>query len=396
MKRFVSIILTVIMLVGACACGGSDSPSKATEADGKPSKNTESEAPDKKDKEKSWEELIIKNDAVRICDEYYMVGATVAEFVKGVEASDDKYTYDYNPDKLISAGSDEKIKFSHTNSEYFTITATNDGDSTSPLSELTISKCELSYTMSAEDYSSLEELKYSDVKALAESNFSEYEMSESNMTFNKVDLLEVSFKASPYKGIGSDGCARGDFYYNFYVNAENSTLSRVEIKETRYDGSREGIRLGGDIWIVLKKEGSKALVLSSNALFIQAYNKDYIDVTWETCTLREYLNGEFYNTYFTDEERNRIIETTIENNSNPKYGTSGGKATSDKVFLLSIEECISFDFGSKPLGSWWLRSPGEDQHSAAPVLSDGSVGYGGWNVDNGLFIRPALWINLES
>lgn len=51
--------------------------------------------------------------------------------------------------------------------------------------------------------------------------------------------------------------------------------------------------------------------------------------------------------------------------------------------------------GTVLYGWWWLRSPGEDQHSAACVDTDGSLNYNNVNDDDGC-VRPALWVNLES
>lgn len=39
-------------------------------------------------------------------------------------------------------------------------------------------------------------------------------------------------------------------------------------------------------WLVLARDGDKALLISRYALDAQPYNKDYTSVTWETCTLR--------------------------------------------------------------------------------------------------------------
>jgi tRNA splicing endonuclease len=52
--------------------------------------------------------------------------------------------------------------------------------------------------------------------------------------------------------------------------------------------------------------------------------------------LRGWLNGEFYETAFSTEEKGRILSTTC-------TGNGRGKAdTRDKVFLLSVEEIVAF------------------------------------------------------
>ena len=177
-------------------------------------------------------------------------------------------------------------------------------------------------------------------------------------------------------------------------------------------------------WLVLAKEGSKILVISKYALDCQQYNTSYTIVTWETCTLRKWLNNDFINSAFTANEKAMIPTVTVSADKNPDYSTNPGNATQDRVFLLSITEAYKY-FGSnsarqcKPtkyvvaggayvnsdngLCFWWLRSPGFDQDYAAGVYAlyndgdDGEVGeYGDHVGRRDIAVRPALWIDLNS
>lgn len=172
-------------------------------------------------------------------------------------------------------------------------------------------------------------------------------------------------------------------------------------------------------WQVLAKENNKVLVISKYALDSQHYNTADKDVTWETCTLRTWLNGTFLNSAFSTNEQAAIAQTTVTADGNPEYDTDSGNATTDKVFLLSIDEANKY-FSSysarqcKPTaftlanGVWWeedggvvhywrLRSPGGAQDYTAVVRGDGSVACYGFRVDNGGdAIRPAMWINLAA
>ena len=192
------------------------------------------------------------------------------------------------------------------------------------------------------------------------------------------------------------------------------------------------IQLGGYNWRVLDVKDGKALIITENIIERRPYNVDAKEITWETCTLRKYLNGEFLQT-FTNEEQGRIAETRISNPDNLWYGTTGGNDTVDKVFLLSLEEVnkyfgdsgdyqnkrrkeysngkwVSADNGygfsnandsdraahySSQASWWWLRSPGCGSSDAASVGVSGGVIVNGLlvgNVHNG--VRPALWLNL--
>ena len=177
-------------------------------------------------------------------------------------------------------------------------------------------------------------------------------------------------------------------------------------------------------WTVLDKDGMSLLLISKQALDCQQYNTSYTDVTWESCSLRKWMNGTFLNKAFNAEEQAQIQNTTVSADKNPKYDTNAGNATTDKVFLLSINEVEKY-FNSdearkcaptayaKAQGAytsdsyktasgaatcwWWLRSPGNNQDYAANVYYDGSVYYNGSYVNNDNdAVRPALWINLDS
>ena len=170
-------------------------------------------------------------------------------------------------------------------------------------------------------------------------------------------------------------------------------------------------------WLVLAKEGTKILVISKEALDCKPYNTSYTDVTWETCTLRKWLNNDFINAAFSADERTMIPTVTVSADKNPDYSTNPGNATQDQVFLLSITEvnkyfssdsarqCKPTDYAvangawESDSGNcwWWLRSPGNDQVDAAYVSYDGDVNEYGLVVhrDNNA-VRPALWIDLNS
>lgn len=170
-------------------------------------------------------------------------------------------------------------------------------------------------------------------------------------------------------------------------------------------------------WLVLEVKDGKALVVSKYALDCKQYNTSNTDVTWETCTLRKWLNNDFINAAFSSYEKAMIPTVTV---SADKNSTNPGNATQDQVFLLSITEANKY-FGSdsarqcKPTDyafangayvnsvngncGWWLRSPGVTQysaHSAAYVHNSGGVYEPGSDVDIGTSaVRPAMWISIK-
>ena len=176
------------------------------------------------------------------------------------------------------------------------------------------------------------------------------------------------------------------------------------------DGTQRSIQ-----WVILKQDKKKSLLLSAYGLDAKPYNDEWKDITWEDCTLRKWLNEEFFNSAFNAEEQQRIITTKLKNTDNPKYNTPGGNDTEDKVFLLSIDEAEKYlptnlqrQVAPTPYAVkqgagcwnnncwWWLRSPGGDPYGAANVYDDGSIDDDGGSVDiDGDAVCPALWVELE-
>lgn len=166
------------------------------------------------------------------------------------------------------------------------------------------------------------------------------------------------------------------------------------------------IEFGGLNWYVLDKRGGKTLVLSEYVLEQRTYHDVLEPMTWETCDLRAYLNGEFLDR-FSPEDQAKIAEVTNTNPSNPTYGISGGNDTTDKVFLLSLQEAELYlqGFASMTAGktvegenTWWfLRSPGEAVNVAACVNTGGAIDAHGVSDTpeppvGG--VRPAMWLDL--
>lgn len=183
---------------------------------------------------------------------------------------------------------------------------------------------------------------------------------------------------------------------------------------------------GESEWLVLDKQGTRFLIISKNAIDNMPYTSDYGTVTWQNSFLRQWLNNYFIKTAFNKEERKMIVTTEVFNYGNPDYGTTGGKNTEDKVFLLSIEEAekyFSFDeerqcepsayaeeqevsLSSNGKCCWWLRSPGAQNKNVTYVTCNGEVdkhgidaspyGDGSRVHSKSYAVRPAMWIDLSA
>ena len=109
---------------------------------------------------------------------------------------------------------------------------------------------------------------------------------------------------------------------------------RILSSETRY------LPFGPYLWRVLKVEDDRALLITEDIIIKHPYNNRFEDMTWETCSLREYLNFDFPEV-FSAEELYMIKEYLIKNPDLPAYGENGVNTTKDKFFLLSFDEAKS-------------------------------------------------------
>ena len=158
-------------------------------------------------------------------------------------------------------------------------------------------------------------------------------------------------------------------------------------------------------WVVLDVQDGKALLLSRYGLYAAGYHDNWEDCTWETCSLRAWLNGKFMDYAFTGgnntqdrlfllscAEANRYLDVTIENTAN-----TGSRAapTAFAVFAgADIQRgCLTAD--GDAAGRWWLRSPGNHPNSGACVSPEGSLSYTRAYHRN-CMVRPAFWLDLNS
>ena len=217
--------------------------------------------------------------------------------------------------------------------------------------------------------------------------------------------------------------------------AEESVLPGEIVTFGRYEQDNDSSNGAEPVeWQVLEVADGKALLLSRYGLDAVPYHTERVDVTWETCSLRRWLNGEFLKTAFTAAERKSILTTAVDNSAAQgaqDYETNGGRDTQDRVFLLSVAEADRY-FGGIPewdtvaakmesraaptkyavargawtsdtdktpdgeqAGWWYLRSPGYNQNGAVIVNADGTR-YFDYVHSESEAVRPALWVNLDA
>lgn len=251
------------------------------------------------------------------------------------------------------------------------------------------------------------------------------------------------------------GDADGAYALLAELTDEESRERRMEIKRQQIRNTQEGkyFSLGRYEqdnkpetepepieWKVLARDGDRVLVISRYILDCLLYDEEYRRVTWETCTLRAWLNGEFLNSAFDPEEQLLIPTTHVTADPNPDFDVDPGEDTEDKLFLLSIPEAERYfhpvsvpaphggsiqeaeryfhtystlwckptafaapksnvDFTQNEAVGWWLRTPGLSSASAAMADRLGKIDTWGKlvNCEGGKKtpgVRPAMWIDL--
>ncbi len=244
-----------------------------------------------------------------------------------------------------------------------------------------------------------------------------------------LDFYEVPDGADEAVVIHSGGT---DYFYTVlngfrgWLEGDGRYLGRVDQEPETYTfGSYEqdGDSSNGKEpieWLVLDRDGDKALLLSKYALDYQSFMPFYEPVTepytWESCSLRRWLNSTFLNAAFSADEQQRLLTTTVITSPGSLHRENGPVTTEDRVFLLSNTEVYAY-FASEAAtaaeytayalsenpwpgnaatpgpADWWLRTTDGYDHPDG-VYADGRVGEGA-RAYEGEYVRPAIWITVD-
>ncbi len=170
-------------------------------------------------------------------------------------------------------------------------------------------------------------------------------------------------------------------------------------------------------WLVLDIQENRALLLSRYALDCKQFKNRPVVATWDTSTIRTWLNSEFLEDAFNSDEQAIIPTMTVSADKNPYSNTDPGNSTEDQVFLLSVIETVKYfesdearkcaptDYAvsqgttnsnthtvdGRATCSWWTRSPNGTGFSAI-IKYDGQTDSLPERYRSA--VRPALWINV--
>ena len=163
-------------------------------------------------------------------------------------------------------------------------------------------------------------------------------------------------------------------------------------------------------WVVLDEDEESLLLISRYCLDCKPYNEERNNISWQDSSLRAWLNGDFYNTAFSDEEKAGIVETEY---LAELYDSA---FITDNVFMLSsLEAKQYYEYDSwracapteyaKANGArvendytwWWLRTPALGNPNAEYVHFNGVIKDIGFAVDyDSVAVRPVIRVSADA
>ncbi|MBQ8178466.1 MAG: hypothetical protein IJ033_04655 [Clostridia bacterium] len=235
-----------------------------------------------------------------------------------------------------------------------------------------------------------------------------------------------------YNGEKYRGVIFSDYRPSSTINSGSSSATYQDdngyLEQTVYWFKYEPIR-----WSVVKQNNGKALAVSQLILDSQCFytdrntrengNKTIYANNWEQSSLRQWLNNDFYNAAFSDNQKNAIIAESLDNKTTAYDGSYNDYAncqnnTTDNVFLLSYKDVTdtALGFNSSNLrkwstdyakaqglysspnvdykGLWWLRSA--DSNTSSMVALVNPIGTTGNQYVNttSYGVVPAIIVNI--
>lgn len=150
-------------------------------------------------------------------------------------------------------------------------------------------------------------------------------------------------------------------------------------------------------WIKIQEENKMVLLVSKYSLFSAPFNSNSNDGYWSNSTIRTFLNNNFFNESFTNEEKKQIVNVKLADVNNCK----------DDIFLLSKnqiqnlltqqqqEDILRLKQGNTlSNGLCWTRT--HTSRSSWPVCYLYNVNmFDSSNATDGMWICPALWIRKQ-
>ena len=167
-------------------------------------------------------------------------------------------------------------------------------------------------------------------------------------------------------------------------------------QDNDFDNGQEDIE-----WFVVDKTDTKIFLLSKYAIEFKRVGSG----VWEESELREWLNNDFIDSSFSDEEKNKINKSISTQDKDKVFLLSSSEV--DK-YLIDARRCKATAYADSLTDSyfykngdfriWLLRSTTQIDKNTFDAFIDcvdakGSLGY--TLAREALYVRPAMWIELK-
>ena len=218
-------------------------------------------------------------------------------------------------------------------------------------------------------------------------------------TYDDACISELHFYGYPAEGSGpqepADSASTPDIFA-----AQPGDL--VPFGTTGSDGSASPL-----LWQVLDKTEDSLLLITREVLPAPRYNDSNYYPAWGTSSMRSWLNGEFYQNTFTEEEKSRILPTDITYTTTiTEDGSWGEETVTDQVFLLNADQAQQYfadnesrqatlSWNGGETVPWWLIGIGFESQGVAQVTASGEVDTYGISVENLLGVRPVIRVRIS-
>ena len=159
-------------------------------------------------------------------------------------------------------------------------------------------------------------------------------------------------------------------------------------------------------WMVLDVKDGKALLLSKYAIDARAYNTTNRKITWKLCSMRTWLNSDFYKNAFTSGEKQIILKTELPD-----------EKVTDRIFLLSEDEVHKYLRSPREIrvayptryamdrgieiwidgtSQCWLRTKGYWDNEAKVATENDFMTSDEKVSENYHGVRPAMWVSIDN
>ena len=207
--------------------------------------------------------------------------------------------------------------------------------------------------------------------------------------------IDLEYSGEKYRGVYFTSY-RPSYFTNVSSSSANSPAANSCQDENGYDpGNVYWFKYDPIKWRILSEFDGEALILCESIIDAREYYPSRstssfahnggtgLANNYELSNIRKWLNDTFYNTAFTDLQREIILLTMVDNgiaSTGDSSNQSEFSNTEDKVFLLSLAEVQNSEYGfldnasrqkkttdyansqgafqnSMVIKCWWLRSP---------------------------------------